>query len=201
MGELQMGRIADWDEKRGFGFVDQNGRRVFLHIREFVDPHHFPRTGDRVSFLFGQDEKGRVCAKAVRSISVSTRLCARHFFILLALLILPLLAAMKLPFDLWIIGASAMILSGISWFQYSIDKRRAKQQVWRISESRLHFWDFIGGWPGGYLAQRHLRHKTSKGSFQFVFWSIVVLYQLVSFDYLGDWACWNLFRQTLEPLR
>ena len=38
-------------------------------------------------------------------------------------------------------------------------------------------WDLpwlVGGWPGGLLAQQWLRHKTSKRSFQQMFWVTVV---------------------------
>jgi uncharacterized membrane protein YsdA (DUF1294 family) len=44
----------------------------------------------------------------------------------------------------------------------------------------------LGGWPGAFLAQRRLRHKCSKGSYQFVFWGIVLLYQLAAADVLLD---------------
>jgi uncharacterized membrane protein YsdA (DUF1294 family) len=40
--------------------------------------------------------------------------------------------------------------------------------------------------PGAYLAQRRLRHKSSKRSYQVVFWLIVLGYQLVAVDSLRD---------------
>jgi uncharacterized membrane protein YsdA (DUF1294 family) len=51
----------------------------------------------------------------------------------------------------------------------------------------LHFLELLGGWPGAYLGQRIFRHKTSKISYQFVFWLIVLLYQYASIDYLLGW--------------
>ena len=39
----------------------------------------------------------------------------------------------------------------------------------------LHLLGIIGGWPGALLAQRLLRHKNSKQSFQVVFWITVLL--------------------------
>jgi len=57
----------------------------------------------------------------------------------------------------------------------------------------LHLAELLGGWPGAFLAQRRLRHKCSKVSYQFAFWCIVGLFQLVSTDFilghrLSAWA-------------
>lgn len=45
----------------------------------------------------------------------------------------------------------------------------------RISEQALLLLGLFCGWPGGLLAQRLLRHKSSKASFQRKFWLTVVL--------------------------
>jgi uncharacterized membrane protein YsdA (DUF1294 family) len=58
---------------------------------------------------------------------------------------------------------------------YAHDKSAAKKNARRTEESKLHFIALIGGWPGALLAQRVLRHKTSKQSFQIVFWATVIL--------------------------
>jgi uncharacterized membrane protein YsdA (DUF1294 family) len=39
----------------------------------------------------------------------------------------------------------------------------------------LHLIALAGGWPGALLAQKVLRHKSSKQSFQVVFWVTVLL--------------------------
>ena len=40
----------------------------------------------------------------------------------------------------------------------------------------------LGGWPGALLAQRRLRHKCSKPSYQIIFWIIVTLFQVAAAD-------------------
>jgi uncharacterized membrane protein YsdA (DUF1294 family) len=45
----------------------------------------------------------------------------------------------------------------------------------------------LGGWPGAFLAQRRLRHKCSKASYQFLFWIIVLAHQFAALDSLQDW--------------
>ena len=64
--------------------------------------------------------------------------------------------------------------SVISYFDYWRDKRAATAGRRRVPEAALHLIDAIGGWPGGLIAQRTLRHKTRKVSFQVVFWCTVV---------------------------
>ncbi|MBX9799321.1 MAG: DUF1294 domain-containing protein [Burkholderiaceae bacterium] len=71
---------------------------------------------------------------------------------------------------------SYFTLSLLSFAAYVIDKSAARKGTWRISENNLHVLDFLGGWPGGFLAQRLLRHKTSKPAFQRIYWVTVVLH-------------------------
>ena len=79
------------------------------------------------------------------------------------------------------------MLSLLTFFAYRSDKRRSEAGQWRIPESTLHIAELVGGWPGAFLAQRTFRHKTSKVSYQVVFWIIVVVYQLVALDSLLGW--------------
>lgn len=56
------GRVAEWVEERGFGWVEHGGGRLFAHIREFRKGR-VPVKGDEVSFLPGLDPLGRPCAR------------------------------------------------------------------------------------------------------------------------------------------
>jgi uncharacterized membrane protein YsdA (DUF1294 family) len=58
---------------------------------------------------------------------------------------------------------------------YAIDKSAARRNRRRIPENTLHLFAVVGGWPGALFAQQTLRHKSSKGGFQLVFWMTVVL--------------------------
>lgn len=57
------------------------------------------------------------------------------------------------------------IASLITFVCYGWDKRQAKLKGSRISEQKLHFFAFLGGWPGAIAGQRVFRHKTQKASF------------------------------------
>ncbi len=85
-----------------------------------------------------------------------------------------------------LIGAGAISL--FTFMAYAADKARAKDADRRVPELTLHGLEFIGGWPGAYLAQWVFRHKSSKIGYQIVFWLIVALHQFVTIDYVLGWA-------------
>ena len=107
--------------------------------------------------------------------------------VLVALLMLPVLALHRLGIDLRWVGAGGLGLSALTYWAYACDKRRAQQRASRVSEAHLHLLEILGGWPGAWMAQRRLRHKCSKVSYQVVFWLIVLGYQLAAFDCFQDW--------------
>lgn len=63
----------------------------------------------------------------------------------------------------------------LAFAAYGVDKSAAANGRWRISESTLHLLGLFGGWPGAAIAQQVFRHKTSKVSFQSLFWVTVAL--------------------------
>lgn len=79
-----------------------------------------------------------------------------------------------------------VLISIVTFTLYAMDKRQAQQGGQRESESHLHLLELLGGWPGAFLGQHLLRHKSSKVSYQFIFWLIVLLHQVVAYDALSD---------------
>lgn len=67
------------------------------------------------------------------------------------------------------------VMSVITFIVYTVDKRRAEKNLWRIPEATLHWLELGFGWPGALLAQRIIRHKSQKMSFRIVFWIMTVL--------------------------
>lgn len=192
--------IVEWDTSRGFGFVDHGGKRLFLHHRDFVRRDHRPRRGDGVSFVVGTDGKGRACAKFVESLERRGHLRFRDWVVLFALLIVPALAVLPLPWSHWISLGYLVVVSGLSFRAYRDDKNRAQLGLQRRSESSLHFADFMGGWPGGYLAQRQYRHKTAKASFRRVFWGTILLHEAVALDFLLGWPGLRRFLELITEV-
>lgn len=60
------GRIIEWDDERGFGFIVQNGAsaRTFLHVSAFRKRHGRPLLGSLVTYEIRRDDKGRIQATA-----------------------------------------------------------------------------------------------------------------------------------------
>ena len=92
------------------------------------------------------------------------------------------------------------LISLVAMWVYAVDKRRAQAKEWRVSEKLLHLHELLGGWPGAFLAQRRYRHKCSKGSYQFMFWLIVLSYQFLAFDSLQNWQLSRKVSAQLEAV-
>jgi uncharacterized membrane protein YsdA (DUF1294 family) len=87
--------------------------------------------------------------------------------------------SLRLWLTCWLVFASV-----ITFALYASDKRRSIAAARRTPEKILHLGALLGGWPGAFLAQRFLRHKNAKVSFQIIFWFIVAAHQLVALDLL-----------------
>ena len=62
------GRITQWFDDRGYGFITAAGgtKQVFLHISALSARGVRPKPGDAVTFLLDRDAEGRLRAKAVQ---------------------------------------------------------------------------------------------------------------------------------------
>ena len=83
-----------------------------------------------------------------------------------------------------------VLMSVITFGTYAWDKRRSRRtrgRVRRVSERTLHTLELAGGWPGGLLARRWLRHKSVKRSFRMRSAAIVLLHLLLLTAAVGAW--------------
>lgn len=110
--------------------------------------------------------------------------------LLVLCLIMPALAIRQAceSLDWRFIAAAAVLISVVTAFLHSGDKRRAERGVWRTPEATLHLAELAGGWPAAFVTMRVIRHKIQKSGYQFTYWCIVALHQLVALEYLRDWS-------------
>lgn len=180
-------KIVEWDDQKGYGFLQVGNGKVFLHRRDFAERHKRPAVDDVIRFTIGQDAKGRTCAKNAVHVNDGGRITVLAVLLLACLLVLPAIALHHRGVDFRWVGAYALVIGAVSYGCYAADKRRAREKAWRVSESGLHLTELLGGWPGAFLAQRQFRHKVSKPGFQLLFWLIVLAYQFAAFDSLQNW--------------
>jgi len=190
------GRITEWRDAQGFGFItpDAGGERVFVHVKAFSGGAPRPVGNERVSYRLTSDVRGRPRAMQVAYAPASDRapdpgrradqrpgsragtakgLGLRWMLsgTSLAALGYLLLAAARPD---WLLLAYAA-MSVLTFALYALDKSAARAGRWRIQESTLHSAALLGGWPGALMAQRMLRHKSRKPSFQIAYWLTVMI--------------------------
>lgn len=182
-------KIIEWNEEKGYGYLGVGSQRLFLHRRDFAALHKRPAVGDVISFTSGLDPKGRQCARNAIHVHDGGRITTSTVLLLMGLLVLPGVAIYRLGVDFRWLGVYALVISAITYASYTLDKQRARGGDWRISESWLHLLELLGGWPGAFLAQRRLRHKCSKRSYQVIFWLIVLAWQFAAGDSFQNWYC------------
>jgi uncharacterized membrane protein YsdA (DUF1294 family)/cold shock CspA family protein len=175
------GKITQWNEAKGFGFVKPNGgsQEVFVHIRGFTNRKRRPLENALVSYELGSDAKGRCCAEKVRYVDEKAATPTLRFSVLPLLWVLLFTALLigmvvigEMPF---IVAMIYLALSPVTFLAYALDKSAAEAGRWRTQESTLHFFGLVGGWPGAVFAQQLLRHKSTKTEFQVMFWITVMI--------------------------
>ncbi|ONG41257.1 hypothetical protein BKE30_05620 [Alkanindiges hydrocarboniclasticus] len=195
------GQLIEWHDDQGYGFIqpvapNQGNKKIFLHIKAFAQRGPRPLAGVMLEYEITRDGHGRLNAQRVTYVrrqnkSKSTDKTAsgslsksllpyrqypqqwRGWLITLYLaFIVALGLTRQLP--LWFL-IIPVLLSGLSYWLYAIDKQAAQQGRRRIPEKNLHVLALLGGWPGALLAQQKLRHKSAKTEFQRLFFATVAL--------------------------
>jgi uncharacterized membrane protein YsdA (DUF1294 family)/cold shock CspA family protein len=198
----KQGTIVRWDPQRGFGFLRSPSTEadVFFHIRDFRGRGIQPSEGLPVEY-----DEIHVGGKGPRAMAIQPRVAEQpktrralppHLAdarrsrqrapgtsaeIAAMLLLIPI----ELGLLVWAAWTGRLavpvllcvpLLWVVTFYAYWRDKFAAQRGAWRTPESTLHLLGLVGGWPGGWLAQRLLRHKSSKASFRTTFWGTVVLH-------------------------
>lgn len=177
------GKITGWKDEKGFGFIAPNngGSRVFAHIKSFTNRQRRPTDNEIVTYDLKMDDNGRAQAERVAFVDEpvrTTRSSGRGNFAVLftvAFLLFAGAAAVAGMLPYTALGVY-FVASMIAFVAYALDKSAAQNNRRRTPENTLHLLALLGGWPGALAAQKLLRHKSRKQSFQIVFWATVVVH-------------------------
>lgn len=203
------GKISNWNDDRCFGFVEPNGggERAFVHIKAFNPSSRRPVNGEVIIYELARDNDNRYKAENIqfardvhkskkREKVKSQRGFGGVFTIVFFIGLLGSVFSGKLP--LVIVGLY-LIMSLIAFIAYAMDKSAAQNGQWRIQESTLHLISLLGGWPGAYVAQKKLRHKSIKKEFTNVYW-VTVLLNLAGLVWLHTEKGANFINNVVFPL-
>ncbi len=176
------GRITNWNDDRGFGFVTPatGGVQVFVHIKSFVNRQRRPVGSEIVTYELKRDPKGRLQGVNVAYPGERNRSARRSrgragSLILTSLFIAFLAGSVIAGLVPVVVLGAYVFVSGLTYIAYAWDKSAAKRNRRRTPESTLLLLGLLGGWPGGLAAQSALRHKSRKISFQRIFWTTVAI--------------------------
>lgn len=191
------GQLIKWKDDRGFGFIQpaDGSQEIFLHVSQIKDATRRPRVDDTIYYHTVVEKDGKIRAdnafilgarnKPISKSSLGGTTSSFPVVEVLLLSILPLAGSIDfvwktanlLPLILY------PVMSLITFGLYADDKSRAKRGGRRIPERTLHLCELAGGWLGGFIAQRKLRHKTIKKSYQVVFWAIISIHMAFWLDW------------------
>lgn len=177
----QKGTLTTWNDAKGFGFItpEGGGDRIFAHISSYAGRGR-PASNRKVTYSIAKDGTGRLRAGQFRYVGAARigASTARGTWVATALILMFFAALAGLHYRNILpvsVPGAYFAVSLIVFLMYWIDKRAATRGAQRTPEKTLHLLELFCGWPGALLAQQVFRHKTRKGSYQFVFWLAVLV--------------------------
>lgn len=185
----QKGLLTAWNDAKGFGFItpEGGGERVFAHISSYAGRGR-PVSNRKVTYSITKDAQGRPRAGRFQYAGAAKvgASMAPGFWVAAAVVLLFFITLAGLLYQRYMpvsILAAYGGVSLVSFVMYWIDKQAAQRAGQRIAENTLHLFELCCGWPGALVAQQAFRHKTRKGSYQFVFW-LAVFFNLGALGWL-----------------
>jgi uncharacterized membrane protein YsdA (DUF1294 family)/cold shock CspA family protein len=202
MIENYYGKIKIWNNEKGYGFIalENHEKDIFVHISSFVNKNNRPAINQEVTFNISHNNKGKKEAQNVKLLSYkltpeqekltygykdksiySVNIMAKFIVFAFMLLLLFYYTNQKIQIEILIV----YLITGLTtYFVYGMDKSKALNDEYRVSENFLHLLSLFGGWTGAIIAQQRFRHKTNKMPFQIIFIITIIANAYFLFSYL-----------------
>ena len=167
------GIVVKFDEKRGFGFIrtEKLPEDVFVHVKNVQDRQNL-LLGQTVQFKTEETPKGLSALKVVPG---KKQTSPYILYGMVAAIITVAMTFFLYEQNLHVIIAYIASVNLATLLFYGYDKMIAGSSILRVPEWILHGLSICGGSPAGLIAQKMFHHKTIKGSFQLVYWVIVMI--------------------------
>lgn len=166
------GIIINYNEEKGYGFIKTSvyEENVFVHIKEVKNAKEL-EVGQSVTFEVVNNPKG------LAAINVSAGAKAKSPYVTFGIASLILIMALFTVTTNYIqpLIAYLVAINLTTFVLYGYDKFISSTEKLRVPELNLQILALLGGSPSALMAQKFFRHKTIKGTFQIVYWVIVVL--------------------------
>ena len=166
------GIVVHYNKEKGYGFIDseEHDENIFIHYSEIENASKLSQ-GQSVKFQVKKTSKGLSAINLEAGVKQYSPylifggvsfLTTSVSFALLYQNIQPILAYF-------------IAINFTTFLLYGYDKFISSGEKLRVPEYNLHALALLGGSPAGLSAQNFFRHKTVKGSFQLIYWLIVVV--------------------------
>ena len=164
------GIIVKYNSKKGYGFIRSNECKedIFVHISELRNGSTLVE-GQKVDFVTKKTDRGLLALNVISGGKVLPPRLTFGMASLVSVLMIMLLLYWVHPLISYFIAINIT-----TFLLYGYDKNISSTEKVRVPERTLHKLALLGGSPAGLFAQRLFRHKTLKGSFQTIYWVIVV---------------------------
>jgi len=167
------GKVVRFFPGKGYGFIRSPGLEgdVFVHVTALKNGKTLTE-GQTVTFETRDTPRGVAAANVVAG---RKQLSPFMAFFLLAVTAATLIGLYFAARGNSVSLAYLTAINAVTLLAYGYDKMVAGSSRPRIPETLLHLLALVGGTPGAFLGQRLFRHKTTKGRFQLIFWTILIL--------------------------
>lgn len=165
------GYIVYFNEEKGYGFIgsDDYEENIFVHISDIQGAKELTQ-GQKVTFQVKNTPKG------LNAIQVIPGMKQQSPYLIFAVISLIFGASIFFYASQYMesIIAYLLAINIMTFVLYGYDKYISKGERLRVPEVNLQTLALLGGSPSALFAQKFFRHKTLKGSFQIIYWLIVL---------------------------